>query len=247
MDSYTVLAKYYDELTCDVDYDKWAKYFIKLFGKHGTRVETVLDLACGTGALSFSLSDKGFDVIGVDASGDMLSIAYQKSTQHEIAPLFLQQDMRELDLYGTVDAAVSCLDSLNYLTSYDSIDTTLSRLKNFIRPGGLFVFDLNTDEKFRSISGEAFIRETERVFCVWSADYDADTRLCSMQLDLFNRCGALWERTSEEHAEYAHMDADIRKALENNRFEVLAVYDEFSFNPPKAESHRIFYVARRKE
>lgn len=247
MDSYTVLAKYYDELTRDVEYDKWSKYLSEIFIKHDTRVETVLDLACGTGTLSFSLCDNGFEVIGVDASNDMLSIAYQKSLKREAGPLFLQQDMRELDLYGTVDAAVSCLDSLNYLTSHDSINKTFSRLKYFIRPGGLFIFDLNTDEKFKRMSGEAFIRETERVFCVWSADYDEDTRLCSMRLDLFNRRGELWERTSEEHLEYAHTDLDLRKALENNGFEVLAVYDQFAFSPPEAESERIFYVARRKE
>lgn len=247
MDSYTFLAEYYDELTSDVGHAVWAEYISEIFRKHETRVETVLDLACGTGALSFALADIGYDLISVDNSGEMLAVAYQKVQKRNGKPMFIQQDITELDLYGTVDAAVCCLDSVNYLLSASDFEKMLGRLKFFVRPGGIFIFDVNTDKKYKSMNGNVFIRDLDNIFCVWSADYNMMTRLCEMKIDLFKRRGELWERQEEKHTQYAHADVDLRKALEKSGFTLSAAYDELGFSPVNDESERVFYVARRRE
>lgn len=248
MSSYTSLAECYDEFTGDVRYSLWADYLTGLFDKYSDKdgVHDVLDLACGTGSLSVILAERGFEVIGTDASEDMLAEAQAKAwTVSGTPPMFLHQSMEELDLYGTVDAAVCCLDSINYLTSYELLNQAFARLKFFIRPGGLFIFDVNTDEKFRNLDGSVFLRESEDFFCTWSAEYDKDSQLCTFFYDIFKNCGELWSREQEEHTERAHSYDEIKNALENAEFSLLAVFGELSENPPADDEQRIFYVARR--
>lgn len=248
MSSYTSLAECYDEFTGDVRYSIWADYLTGLFDKYSDKdgVHDVLDLACGTGSLSVILAERGFEVIGTDASEDMLAEAQAKAwTVSGTPPMFLHQSMEELDLYGTVDAAVCCLDSINYLTSRELLSQAFSRLKFFIRPGGLFIFDVNTDAKFRNLDGSVFLRENEDFFCTWSAEYDKDSQLCTFFYDIFKSCGELWSREQEEHTERAHSYDEIKNALENAEFSLLTVFGELSENPPADDEQRIFYVARR--
>lgn len=246
MSRYEGLAGCYDVFTDDVGYPKWADYFEILFSKHQTEVSSVLDLGCGTGSLSFLLADRGYEVIGVDASVEMLAQAQAKNADCKgIPPLFLCQEMEELDLYGTVDAAVSSLDSISYLDGVEALSQALSRLKFFVRPGGIFVFDVNTEAKFKAISGNSFLREDEENVCIWSAAYDDASKYCLMRMNLFQKSGALWSRSCEEHEEYAFSQAEIFAALEQNGFTLEAAYDELSASPARADSMRIFYVARR--
>ncbi|MBQ5778115.1 MAG: class I SAM-dependent methyltransferase, partial [Oscillospiraceae bacterium] len=227
MGQYERLAGCYDDFTVDVEYPKWKEFYKKLFREHNTEVESILDLACGTGTLSVLLAEDGYEVIGVDASPDMLAEAMAKSGEcKKTPPMFLCQEMEELDLYGTVDAAISSLDSINYLDGEEALDATLSRLKFFVRPGGLFLFDINTEHKFRTIDGECFMRENEDDICIWRAAYDEKSRRCLMMVDVFRREGKLWSRSFEEHEEYAFGREEIEKLLEKNSFELLGVYDE---------------------
>ena len=148
MSSYEGLAASYDALTTDVGYEKRADFLEKLFRRSRIPVHTVLDLACGTGTMTWLLTDRGYELIGVDGSEEMLAAAMEKSGQVEgIPPIFLHQSMPQLDLYGTVDAAICCLDSLNYLTRPADVQRTFRRLHLFIAPGGLLVFDINTVAK----------------------------------------------------------------------------------------------------
>lgn len=249
MSSYTFLAECYDEFTQDVKYSRWADYLIGLFEKFGDADGThqVLDLACGTGSLSVILAERGYEVIGTDASEEMLAAAQEKAWEVSgTPPMFLHQRMEELDLYGTVDAAVCCLDSLNYLTSTAALELAFSRLRYFVRPGGLFIFDVNTDAKFRRLDGQIFLRESEDYFCTWSAEYDIDARLCAFYYDIFKSFeGDLWERSQEEHTERAHSREEIKTALEKASFALEAVFGELSENSPTEDEQRIFFVARR--
>lgn len=248
MSQYQGLAGCYDAFTDDVCYPKWADYFETVFRKHETQVESVLDLGCGTGSLSVLLSDRGYEVIGVDASPEMLAQAQAKAGACEkIPPLFLCQEMEELDLYGTVDAAVSSLDSISYLDGPEALDETIARLKFFVRPGGLFVFDVNTETKFQTINGENFLREDDDNVCIWSAAYDEESKYCWMGMNLFRRDGEIWTRSREEHEEYAFSMDEITAALEENGFTLEAAYDELSVLPARDDSMRIFYVARRNQ
>ena len=171
MSAYGPLAGVYDALTGDVGYERRADYIQRLFQKSRIPVRTVLDLACGTGAMTCLLAERGYEMIAVDGSPDMLAAAREKAAGlRGEPPVFLNQDMQMLDLYGTVDAAVCCLDSLNYLTSPRDVQKTFQRLHLFISPGGLLVFDVNSAAKLAGLDGQVFLDETEDVYCVWRTE-----------------------------------------------------------------------------
>ena len=195
MSAYTGLAPFYDSLTRDVDYGAFLRFYEQVFDAYGKRPASVLDLACGTGTLTCLMAEHGYEMIGVDASSDMLSIAMQKSCELpvEIRPLFLAQSMQKLDLYGTVEAAVCSLDCVNYL-AHEDLDEMLRRLCLFVEPGGIFIFDVNSVEKLRSLNGQIFLDENEDVYCVWRADMDPSEDYLRYGMDLFCREGDIWTR-----------------------------------------------------
>ena len=187
MNSYQTLSEYYDRFTDDVGYEDWADFFERLFEREGIKPSLVLDLACGTGSLTRILAQRGYDMIGADASPEMLMQALQNTLDCEPRPLLLNQRMEELDLYGAVDACLCCLDSVNYVTEPEALQTAFERVYTFLNPDGLFVFDINTPEKFARIDGESYVREDDGVFCVWQAA--VEDGLCAYQFDIFEQGG----------------------------------------------------------
>ena len=180
MSAYEALAGVYDALTGDVGYERRADYLEKLFRRSRIPVRTVLDLACGTGEMTAILTRRGYELIAVDGSPDMLAQAREKAADLPgEPPVFLNQNMPELDLYGTVDAAVCCLDSLNYLTSPKDVQKCFQRLRLFIAPGGVLVFDVNSAAKLAALDGQIFLDEGEDVYCVWRTEYEKRSRICS--------------------------------------------------------------------
>ena len=148
-DGYLAIARVYDRLNKEIDYSKWADFFERCFEKYGSgKPEIVLDLACGTGRMTCEMASRGYDMIGVDGSADMLSEAYSKDTE---GILYLCQDMRELELYGTVGATLCCLDSLNYLTGDGELERVLALVHNYSDPDALFLFDVNSQYKFENV------------------------------------------------------------------------------------------------
>lgn len=247
MSSYESLAHYYDALTGDVDYHKWADYLEKHFSRSALPIHTVLDLACGTGTLSCILAERGYEMIGVDRSSEMLAEAAEKAEHvHGEKPIFLNQDMSRLDLYGTIDACVSCLDSINYITAPKVLKRVFQRVHLFLMPGGLFLFDINTPEKLKGLDGQLFIDETEDVYCVWRADYSKRRRICSYGFDLFRRSGAYWERTCEEHEEFAYEPEELTALLREAGFENIRQHGNLKLRAPKPGEDRVFFSARKK-
>lgn len=166
MEAYSALAAHYDALTDDVQYDAWADYAEHIFARLGVSPKLVLDLACGTGSLSLRMAQRGYEMIGVDLSPDMLAAAAEKAYafEPERRPIFLCQDMAQLDLYGTIDAALCCLDSVNYVTDENALARAFSRVSLFLNPGGVFLFDVNTEFKLKGLDRQAFVRDTEQVY-----------------------------------------------------------------------------------
>lgn len=198
MSSYQQLAGAYDELTWDVGYEKRADFLEKLFRRSRIPVHTVLDLACGTGSMTWLLAGRGYELIAVDGSQEMLAAAREKNAPAEVPPLFLHQSMPRLDLYGTVDAAICCLDSLNYLTDPRDVQRTLRRLHLFISPGGLLTFDVRLPERLAALDGQVFLDETEDTYCVWRTEYCRG--LCTYYMDLFTLAeDGSWDRSFELH------------------------------------------------
>jgi len=247
MAPYVSLAPCYDRLTSDVDYRAWADFYETVFKLNNLNVRSILDLACGTGTLSYILARRGYEVIGTDASADMLAMALSKAPEDEnmVLPMFLNQTMQGLDLYGTVDAAVCCLDGINYLPSLKEVAEAFRRVHLFLNPGGIFIFDVNTPFKLRKLDGQVFLDEQEGLYCVWRASFDESERACYYGIDIFTQTGKLWRRDFEEHVEYAYTPEELKKALETAGFSEINIYGELSLRPPKEDEERIFITARK--
>ena len=242
MSSYNSLAGWYDRLTEDVNYESFADYYESKFGLCGQNIKLVLDLCCGTGTLSFLMAERGYEMIAVDASPDMLMEAQGKAASYDNTPLFICQAAEDLDLYGTVDAAFSSLDSLNYIPP-DSIDEVFRRLSLFVRPGGILIFDVRKDDWLKDMDGYISIDEDDDVFCVWRADYSIEESCLTYGVDLFVRNGRTWERSQEEHMEYPYSGGDIERLLSNHGFRLLsAESDVTAFGPG-----RVIYTALREK
>ena len=244
MNSYISLAKYYDSLTTDVPYGTFADFYETVFEHFGLKPNTILDLACGTGTLTRLLCLRGYDMIAVDGSADMLTSAMDNFSDLEKLPLMLCQNMTELDLYGTVDAVVCSLDGINYVPK-DDLPEVFYRIKLFLEPGGIFIFDINTPKKLLGLDGEMFIDENDDVFCVWRAEYDEEYDACVYGMDIFEKKGKLWRRTKEEHYEYIHRTDEIIKLLECAGLTDINVFAELKLERPSEDEQRVFITARK--
>ncbi len=268
-DAYGNFAAYYDELTEDIPYEKWADYFKMLFDKYGINPEIILDLACGTGNMTLTLAKRGYDMIGIDSSLEMLGVAREKAAG-DSSVLFLSQGMTDFELYGTVGAIVCCLDSINYLTDEQALLHCFELANLYLDPGGLFIFDINTPYKFQNILGnETFVLENERVFVVWQNEFDETSQTCTMDLDFFEyvkeqdfsyKETALktenshllsnstdreyYTRFHETHTEHVYECDRIIALLKRAGFEYVDVYGELSLSPPREDEERVFFAAR---
>lgn len=246
MNSYQTLSAYYDRFTEDVGYDRWAEFFDALFAREGMQPKLILDLACGTGSLTRLLAQRGYDMIGVDASPEMLMQAMQNTFDCQPRPLFLNQRMEQLDLYGTVDVCLCCLDSVNYVTDPQTLQQAFERVHLFLEPKtGLFVFDVNTPEKFARMDGNSYVREDEDVFCVWQAA--VEDGLCAYQFDIFEREGETWTRAQETHEERIYSIPELLAMLERAGFTEIKTYGDQSFAPVQGGEDRVYITARKRD
>lgn len=246
MSGYGDFSMFYDRLTADIHYAAAADYLLSLFQRHrGASPALVLDLACGSGSLTLELIRRGVDVIGVDASQDMLAAAREKTRAAGVEPLLLEQDMQELDLYGTVNGAVCMLDSLSHLPDTAAVSETLRRLHWFIEPGGLLIFDVNTPYKHKEILGDhAFVFEEDDFFCVWRNHYQARSHTVDMLLDFFvEGADGRYDRLTDRVRERAYTMSTWKRLLTEQGFQPLAVYGEGTTAPPKADCPRWVFVA----
>ena len=245
MSCYEALASSYDALTEDVGYEKRADFLEKLFRRSRIPVKVVLDLACGTGTMTWLLTGRGYELIGVDGSEEMLAAAIGKSGSVQgVPPIFLHQSMPKLDLYGTVDAAVCCLDSLNYLTDPADVRRTFQRLHLFVAPGGVLVFDVNTATKLAALDGQVFLDETEDTYCVWRTAYSRG--LCTYYMDLFRRrSDGAWERGEELHRQRAYSVEELTAWLTEAGFGDIRVYGDARLRRPRENEQRVYFCCVR--
>jgi ubiquinone/menaquinone biosynthesis C-methylase UbiE len=247
MSGYGMFARHYDSLTRNIDYKSRAEYFQRLLKAHMPQAKLVLDLACGTGSLAFELEQQGLEIIAADASPDMLGEAARKATEKHSRVLFLNQSMESLDLYGTVDATICALDSINHIGGRPSWQKAFKRVALFTNPKGLFIFDANTPHKHRDILGNsAFVFETPEVFCCWRNEYQSEEHRVDVTLDFFAKAeSGQYSRESESFSEWALERHEIEKLLRQAGFELIAAYDDDSEQPPTVISERIVYIARK--
>ena len=256
-DGYGAIFSIYDNINSNVEYGAWADFFEECFDRYlPCRPELVLDLACGTGSMTLELAKRGYDMIGVDGSSDMLNIAFDRKYDLELKNdvLFLLQDMREFELYGTVGAITCCLDSLNYLTGEGELDKVLSLVHNYLDPDGMFIFDVNTPHKFKSVYGQnTYVYDEDDCggdsFCIWQNYFEEDTALCDFKLTVFEKDGEseLYIRRDEEQCERCYFENEIISALERNNLELIGAYSDFDFTPSRETDERWYFVARAKK
>jgi len=247
MSSYETLAGCYDALTEDVDYERRADFIEKLMRRSRVPVHTVLDLACGTGSMTCIFTRRGYELIAVDGSEDMLLAAREKSVGLPgEPPVFLHQDMPKLDLYGTVEAAICCLDSINYLTNPKDVQRTFDRLRLFVQPGGVLIFDINSSAKLRGLDGQVFLDETEDVYCVWRTEFEKRSKICSYYMDIFQQMpDGKWERGFEEHRQRAYEVEELRMWLMDAGFTNIRTYGDCRMSAPRENEERIYFCAIR--
>ena len=240
-------ASVYDRFTDNVEYRKRADYILHLLQNGGVKEGILLDVACGTGTLTSLLCHKGYEIIAVDHSPDMLQIARQRLREADPDALVLCQDMRSLDLYGTVDAAVCTLDSVNHLTELEDVQKAIASIGLFLRPGGLFVFDVNTVYKHeRVLSGNTFVFEDEEAYLVWQNGECDETGKVEIMLDIFlTRDGETYIRTCEDFAERAYRTETLTALLEQAGLTVEHIYGDMTDTAPENEEERVYFIARK--
>ena len=256
MANYDSIASVYDNINSEIDYSAWADFIEECFKRYmPNRPELVLDLACGTGSMTFELHSRGYDMIGADMSDDMLTEALDKAYDKEISDiLFLKQDMRSFELYGTVGAIVCCLDSVNYLINPSDLEKCFACAHNYLDPDGLFIFDVNTPYKFKNIYGNNhYIFEDDdssgsTAYCGWQNEYDEETNLCNFYLTVFTEEeDGRFSRADEVQTERCYSMEYLKNSLTNCGFETLGFFGDFDFNEPDADCERWYIVARAKK
>lgn len=247
MSGYSFFSSVYDTLTENVNYTARADYIADLLAENGIKGGILLDLACGTGTLSVEMSKKGFEVIGVDASADMLSVAMNNAYEAERNILFLCQPMQQLDLYGTINSAICTLDSINHLTDPEDVQAAFDKVSLFTEPGGIFIFDINTVYKHREVLADnTFVYDMDDVYCVWQNSLDSATDTVQIDLDIFEQIDdGIYERMQESFCERAYPLPLLKEMLKKSGFETVAVYDELTHEEPKEKSERLFIIARK--
>ena len=250
MSGYSVFARYYDQLTANIDYKGRAEYFGQIIRRFDqTDNNILLDLACGTGSISQEMARQGFDVIGVDLSDEMLGIAIEKKFDSGLNIQYLCQDMRNIDMFGTIGITICALDSINHLSTAEDVRQVFEKVALFAEPKGLFIFDVNTLYKHRNIlANNTFTYETDSVYCVWENSLDPKTDEVKMELVFFEKEeNGLWSRSSDSFSEKAYSEEVIEQLLDECGLELVAKYGDDSFEPPKEDSQRIVYVARSRK
>ena len=245
MDAYTSFAEVYDLFMDNVPYEEWGQFLADLFQENGIRDGLILDLGCGTGKLTRIMESKGYDMIGIDNSYEMLDMARKQS---EESILYLMQDMREFELYGTVKAIYSVCDCINYITEEEDLKEVFKLANNYLDPGGIFVFDINSPYKYRELLAENTFAETrEEGSFIWENYYDEEEGINEYDLTLYIQSEANhFSRFQEVHYQRCYELATIEKLIKEAGMEFVGAYDAYTKNPLTEESEKIMIIAREQ-
>ena len=249
MEAYTGFAAVYDIFMDNVPYEEWSSYLHGLLLEHGIEEGIVLDLGCGTGAMTERLAAFGYDMIGVDNSEDMLELAMEKRVQSGQDILYLLQDMREFELYGTVRAAVSVCDSVNYITEPEELKEVFRLVNNYLDPEGVFIFDFNTEYKYREVLGNQVIAE-DRDECsfIWENYYDPEEEINEYDLTIFvQEEGDTFHRFTETHLQRGYTVGQMRTLVEQSGLKILEIMDSDTGEAVTETSERVYIVAKEQQ
>ena len=247
MEAYSGFAKVYDLFMDNIPYEEWTDYVKELLAEEGIKDGILLDLGCGTGSVTELLAKAGFDMIGIDNSEEMLDIAMEKRYESGLDILYLLQDMREFELYGTVRGVVSICDSMNYILDDEDLLDVFKLVHNYLDNDGIFIFDMNTMHKYREIlSDNTFAEDREESSFIWENFYDEEEEINQYDLSLFvQEEDGRYRKYEETHLQRAYEQKTVEELIKESGLELLHVYDAFTRELPAEDSQRIYYVCRR--
>ncbi len=245
---YNDFAYIYDKLIRDVDYGKWADYIEGIFKRNNIKPSLVLDLGCGTGSFCVEMAKRDYEMIGIDISCDMLACAKSKSIENGLDILYLNQNMSNFELYGTVDAIVCLLDSVNYIISKNDLKRMFRLVKNYLNPGGLFIFDVNSENKIsKTFGNNIFYEISDDVTYLWKNSYDSKKKICEFDITMFVNEDGLYSRHDELHYERAYSEKELEEALKSSGLKLVNKYNDMKFSSTDKNAERIFFVCKNDE
>ena len=247
MEAYSGFAKVYDLFMDNIPYEEWTDYVKELFAEEGIKEGILLDLGCGTGSVTELLAESGFDMIGIDNSEEMLEIAMEKREESGHDILYLLQDMREFELYGTVKGVVSICDSMNYILDDEDLLDVFKLVHNYLDNEGIFIFDMNTMYKYEQILADnTFAEDREESSFIWENYYDEEEKINQYDLSLFvQEEDGRYRKYEETHLQRAYEQQCVEELIKESGLELLHVYDAFTKDLPAEDSQRIYFVCRR--
>lgn len=259
MNAYTGFSSSYDLFMDNIPYDDWSRYLIELLKEYNIDNGIVLELGCGTGNITERLAKEGYDMIGIDNSYDMLDVAMEKKFDSELDILYLCQDMREFELYGTVAAIVSVCDSMNYITEYNDLVQVFKLANNYLDPDGLFIFDLNTRYKYMQIGDKTIAENREKASFIWENTFYEEENINEYELTIFQQIESdensstdtdddtnipLYEKYTETHYQRAYTLDEIKSALKDAGMSYITSYNAFTHDPVSEDNERIYVIAK---
>ena len=249
MEAYSGFAKVYDLFMDNIPYEEWTDYVKELFAEEGVKDGILLDLGCGTGSVTELLAESGFDMIGIDNSEEMLEIAMEKREESGHDILYLLQDMREFELYGTVKGVVSICDSMNYILDDEDLLDVFKLVHNYLDNEGIFIFDMNTMYKYEQILADnTFAEDREESSFIWENYYDEEEEINQYDLSLFvQEEDGRYRKYEETHLQRAYEQQCVEELIKESGLELLHVYDAFTKDLPAEDSQRIYFVCRRRD
>lgn len=248
MEQYSDFAFIYDELMNDVDYNGWIKYIEEIIEKENVKVQNILELACGTGNLTIPLTKKNYDIAGIDISDQMLNVAREKAEKEGVELVLLQQDIAELDFDVTnLDCILCACDGFNYITYDDDLENVFAKSHELLKDGGLFIFDISSHYKLSTILGNNMHGENrEDISYLWQNYFDEEQNLIEMELAFFVKdTNGKFDKFEEVHQQRAYTEDEIIESLQISGFTDIKVYGDFTFEKPKKDSERIFFVCKK--
>lgn len=249
MSAYTGFAEMYDLFMDNIEYSKWSKYIVNLLQEYGVNDGIVLDMGCGTGNITELLYDAGYDMIGIDNSYEMLNVAMEKrdNGNHE-GILYLCQDMREFELYGTVRAVVSVCDSMNYILEHDELVTVMKLVNNYLDPKGVFIFDMKTEHFYQSLGEKTMVDNREEGSYIWENNYIEEEKINEYLLTIYAKRedDDTYDRIEEYHQQRAYAIEEVKKIIAEGGMEFVCAFNAFSKDVASENNDRIYFIAREK-